>query len=38
MSGRGGERRMANVDLVDGMFLVGVWHYDTMVLSTLWSV
>ena len=31
----GGERRMASVYLVDGMFLVGIWHYDTVVLRTL---
>ena len=24
--------------LVDGMFLVGIWHYDSMVLSTLLCV
>ena len=32
------EGRGKRTHLVDGMFLVGIWHYDSVVLSTLLCV
>ena len=32
------EEEGKHTHLVDGMFLVGIWHYDSVVLSTLLCV